>query len=227
MKRSEINGLITEALTFFDQHRFLLPPFAYFTPEEWKKKNHEYDEIRRNKLGWDITDFGSGDYSKIGLFLFTVRNGNIKITGDEKVYAEKIMIVKEGQVTPFHFHWHKQEDIINRGGGNLMIQVYNATEKDEFSTEDVEIQQDGRHFLVPAGSVLRLRPGESITMRRRMYHTFWGEEGCGTVLVGEVSQCNDDESDNRFYKPCGRFATIEEDAKPIHLLCNEYPEYEE
>ena len=61
MKRSEINKIIKDAIAFLDKHKFLLPPFAYFTPEEWKEKNHEYDEIRRNVLGWDITDFGSGD----------------------------------------------------------------------------------------------------------------------------------------------------------------------
>ena len=227
MKRSEINALIDEARALLDKHCFLLPPFAYFTPDEWKEKNHEYDEIRRNCLGWDVTDFGSGDYNKVGLFLFTMRNGNVKVEGDEKVYAEKIMIVKEGQVTPYHFHWYKQEDIINRGGGNLMIKVYGATEDDKFSDEDVEIQVDGRHYTVPAGSVIRLRPGESMTNTRRLYHSFWGEEGCGTVLVGEVSQCNDDSNDNRFYEDCGRFPPIEEDEPARYLLCNEYPEYQD
>lgn len=223
MKRSEINALIDEARAIFDKHCFHLPPFATFTPEEWKEKNHEYDEIRSNCLGWDVTDFGSGRYDEKGLFLFTVRNGNVKVEGDEKVYAEKIMLVKENQVTPFHFHWYKQEDIINRGGGNLMIQVYDATEDDEFSKEDVEIQVDGRHYSVPAGSIIRLTPGESMTMSRRLYHSFWGEEGCGTVLVGEVSQCNDDANDNRFYEDCGRFPPIEEDVSAKYLLCNEYP----
>ena len=226
MKRSQINALIDEARAMLDQHCFLLPPFAYFTPDEWKTKNHEYDEIRRNCLGWDVTDFGSGDYNKVGLFLFTVRNGNVKVAGDEKVYAEKIMLVKENQVTPFHFHWYKQEDIINRGGGNLLIQVYGATENDEFSSEDVEIQVDGRHYTVPAGSIIRLTPGESMTMVRRLYHSFWGEEGTGTVMVGEVSQCNDDANDNRFYEDCGRFPPIEEDEAPRYLLCTEYPAYE-
>ena len=70
MKRSEINKIIEEAAEFLGEHKFLLPPFAYFTAAEWKEKNHEYDEIRRNCLGWDITDFGSGDYKKCGLFLF-------------------------------------------------------------------------------------------------------------------------------------------------------------
>ncbi|MGN1409745.1 MAG: D-lyxose/D-mannose family sugar isomerase [Eubacteriales bacterium] len=248
MKRSEINRIIEDAIQFLGEHRFLLPPFAYFTPDEWRSKSHEYDEIRRNCLGWDITDFGSGDFKKCGLFLFTLRNGNAHNPDDRKVYAEKIMIVGENQVTPYHYHWFKQEDIINRGGGNLMIKVYAADENDNFSDGDVEIQVDGRHYTVPAGSVIKLTPGMSMTNTKKLYHAFWGEEGCGRVLVGEVSQCNDDSSDNRFFEPVdrspylgaaneagasdaarfyasvGRFPEIEEDEPPVHLLCNEYPE---
>ena len=43
------------------------------------------------------------------------------------------------------------------------------------------------------------------------------------MLLGEVSQCNDDNNDNRFEPPVGRFPTIEEDEAPYRLLCNEYP----
>ncbi len=223
MKRSEINSIIENGIAFMNRHQFKLPPFAYFTPKDWAEKSHEYDEIRNNLLGWDITDFGSGDFHKIGLFLFTLRNGNLKNPSDKKPYAEKIMIVEEGQVTPYHFHWHKMEDIINRGGGNLLVKVYNATENDEFSEDDVEVQIDGRHYTVPAGSIIRLTPGESMTMTTRLYHSFWTEEGCGTALIGEVSQVNDDSADNRFYEPTGRFPEIEEDEPAKYLLGNEYP----
>lgn len=248
MKRSEINAIIRDGIRFMDQCGFKLPPFAYFTPAEWAEKNHEYDEIRRNCLGWDITDFGSGDYRKCGLFLFTIRNGNQKDPEDiKKVYAEKIMIVDEEQTTPYHYHWYKQEDIINRGGGNLLIKVYAADENDGLSDGDVNIQVDGRHYTVPAGSVIRLTPGMSMTNTRKLYHAFWAEKGCGRVLVGEVSQCNDDSTDNRFFEPVdrkpwlgaikdadksdaerffptvGRFPDVEEDEAPAYLLCNEYP----
>ena len=43
------------------------------------------------------------------------------------------------------------------------------------------------------------------------------------MLLGEVSQCNDDNADNRFYERLGRFPTIEEDEPPYRLLCSEYP----
>ena len=80
---------------------------------------------------------------------------------------------------------------------------------------------DGITRMVPAGSIVRVKPGESITMQRYLYHSFWADGG--VAIVGEVSMCNDDEHDNRFYEPCGRFAGIEEDEAPTYLLCNEYP----
>ena len=76
---------------------------------------------------------------------------------------------------------------------------------------------------VPAGDVVVLDPGESITLPTRLYHAFWAEGG--RVLVGEVSTGNADASDNRFYPPVGRFAAIEEDEPPVHLLCTEYARY--
>ena len=75
MKRSEINAIMREADAFIRAHGFHLPPFAYWTPEDWATKGDEVREIVECGLGWDITDFGSGDYAKVGLFLFTIRNG--------------------------------------------------------------------------------------------------------------------------------------------------------
>ena len=72
MKRSELNKIIKDGADFMEKMNFKLPPFAFWGPKEWAEKGHEYDEIRDNMLGWDITDFGSGDYLKKGLFLFTV-----------------------------------------------------------------------------------------------------------------------------------------------------------
>lgn len=224
MKRSEINALLRDAADFFEKMHFLLPPFAFWSPDDWKAHwdDPEYREIRENALGWDITDFGSGAYDKTGLFLFTLRNGNYFNPAYPKPYAEKIMIVGENQITPYHFHEKKMEDIINRGGGNLLVSVFNAAEDGSLADTDVEIHSDGRIYPVPAGTVLRLKPGESLTMTRGMYHQFWGEEGCGRVLVGEVSMVNDDHADNHFLKPTGRFPSIEEDCAPLYLLGMDY-----
>ena len=223
MKRSEINQLLKNAISFMDEMNFKLPKFAYWTPEMWQSKGAECDTIREAQLGWDITDFGSGDFTHIGLLLFTVRNGSLKAGLNQKPYAEKIMIVEEGQITPMHFHWYKTEDIINRGGGNLMIKLYNSDKKEALADTEIEVLIDGCLHKLPAGSVVRLTPGESITLTKGLYHTFWAEEGCGKVLTGEVSMVNDDSNDNRFLEPAGRFPEIEEDETPIYLLANELP----
>ena len=122
-------------------------------------------------LGWDITDYGMGDFDKMGFSLITLRNGNLKLD----------------QYTKTHVH------------------------------------VDGREMVVPAGTQVRLTPGESITISPYLYHDFTVEPGSGPVLLGEVSQCNDDNTDNRFYEQLGRFPTIEEDEPPYRLLCSEYP----
>ena len=141
-----------------------------------------------------------------------------------KVYAEKLLYLKEGQYALNHFHWYKTEDIINRGGGNVLIRVYHSLPDEEIDYEsDVTVHTDGRTYTVPAGTQIRLTPGESIHVQQRLYHDFSVEPGTGAVLLGEVSQCNDDNTDNRFQPPAGRFPAIEEDEPPYRLLCNEYP----
>ena len=141
------------------------------------------------------------------------------------VYAEKLLSLKEGQYSPNHFHWYKTEDIINRGGGNVLIRVYNSFPDESIDYEsDVTVYTDGRKYTVPAGTQIRLTPGESIYIPQFLYHDFEVEPGTGTVLLGEVSQCNDDANDNRFNPVLeGRFPAIEEDEPPYRLLCTEYP----
>lgn len=223
MKRSAINATIKKMEKLLQEFRIELPPFLKWTPDEWAEKGHEYDEIRDNMLGWDVTDYGMGDYSKLGIALITLRNGNVKNKKYTKTYAEKLIMIEEGQISPMHFHWNKMEDIINRGGGNLIFRLYNAAEDESLENTDVEINQDGRRYVVPAGTDIILKPGESLTLYPYCYHEFIVEPGSGPVLLGEVSMCNDDNTDNRFLEQLGRFPTIEEDEPPYRLLCNEYP----
>ena len=189
MKRSRVNEIIRQTEKLLSDNGYVLPPFLNWTPEEWQEKGHECDEIRDNALGWDVTDFGTGDFDHIGLTAVTLRNGNQKDPARyPKPYAEKYLVAREGQHTPMHFHTYKMEDIINRGGG-----------------------------------ILELKKGQSVTYTQRLYHEFWGKEGCGDVLIGEVSMCNDDDTDNHFLSVPGRFPAIEEDEAPYRLLCKEYP----
>lgn len=225
MKRSEINRIMQEAKDFLRRRQFHLPPFAFWTPKQWNSKSGEAEAIVRCQLGWDITDFGRGDFSRFGLLLFTLRNGlpeNLEAR-EGKIYAEKIMIVRKDQVTPLHFHRVKMEDIINRGGGRLLVQLYGSDAREQLSESPVMAEVDGIRRTIPAGGVVGLNPGESITLEPFCYHQFWGEGA--DALVGEVSLVNDDLHDNRFYEPTGRFPAIEEDAEPLHLLCTDYSRF--
>jgi len=136
-----------------------------------------------------------------------------------------MLIVRERQVTPTHFHFQKMEDIINRGGGELVIQLWNSTAQEGLEGTEVSVSLDGVRRTVKAGDTVTLLPGESICLPARLYHKFWGREGKGTVLVGEVSRVNDDYVDNRFHEKVGRFAQIEEDEPPVHLLYDDYKRY--
>ena len=106
----------------------------------------------------------------------------------------------------------------------MLIRVYNSPPNEEVDYHSpVTVSTDGRTCTVPAGTQIRLTPGESIFVRQYLYHDFEVEPGTGPVLLGEVSQCNDDANDNRFNPPMGRFPAIEEDEAPYRLLCTEYP----
>ena len=225
MKRSEINAALREMEQMIRDYRFSLPDFCHFTPEQWQHKGHEYDEVRDNLLGWDITDYGLGKFDEVGFSLITIRNGNLKLKDKyPKTYAEKLLYLREGQYSPMHFHWSKMEDIINRGGGNVLIRVYNSMPDEEIDrASPVTVHVDGRVSAVEAGTQVRLCPGQSITIYPYLYHDFEVEKGTGPVLLGEVSQCNDDANDNRFNPPVGRFPAVEEDEPPYRLLCTEYP----
>jgi len=229
MKRSEINRIMQDGLDFIEKEmHFLLPPFSRWTPQQWQSKGAESQDIVKQQLGWDITDFGSGDFSKVGLLLFTMRNGSFEELKkpNGKIYAEKAMIVMEEQITPIHFHYQKMEDIINRGGGELIIQLWNSlANQDLDGVSDIIVSVDGVRVKVKAGNTITLTPGESVCLPQRNYHKFWGKKGTGTVFVGEVSRVNDDYVDNHFYEKVGRFAAIEEDVAPKYLLYGDYKNY--
>jgi D-lyxose ketol-isomerase len=220
MKRSYINSIIGEAEDFFKTQGFHLPQWSNWGFKDWEAHAAVCGEIFSCNLGWDITDFSSGDFLRRGLVLFTLRNGNSGVAG--KSYAEKIMMVREDQETPFHFHWHKMEDIINRGGGTLVFELYQADVNEGFRSEPFPIQLDGVSYMVDPGKPLFLLPGQSICLERGLYHRFYAKAGSGPVLCGEVSMVNDDHSDNRFKESLGRFPGIDEDEAPARLMVGDY-----
>lgn len=223
MKRSEINEIMAEGDKFIRSFGYVLPPFAYWSPQDMKDRRAEIDNVIGARLGWDITDYGQGKFDDLGLFLFTVRNGRQEDLkrGGGMCYAEKIMISRHNQISPMHRHWLKAEDIINRGGATLAIELYGAAEDGSFDeTAGGTVYCDGIKRDFTPGEVLRFAPGESVTLMPGDWHAFWGEGG--DVLIGEVSTVNDDETDNWFKDPIGRFAEIEEDVAPTQLLASDY-----
>jgi D-lyxose ketol-isomerase len=223
MKRSRVNDILLAADEFMRSFGFRLPPFAYLSPEEMKRRRAELARVIDARLGWDITDYGEGRFDTMGLFLFTARNGSPEDLkrGAGMCYAEKIMISRRDQLSPMHRHIVKTEDIINRGGATLAIRMFESDQQGHLDEgAEVPVLCDGIPRTLSAGDTLLLAPGESVTLKPGNWHAFWGEGG--DVLIGEVSTVNDDLTDNIFQQPIGRFSDIEEDVDPVHLLVSDY-----
>lgn len=222
MKRSRINRIMAEAHDMIRRHGFVLPPFANWTPDEFRARA-QGTRIAEARMGWDITDYGQGRFDTLGLFLFTLRNGRLADLrgGGGMAYAEKLLIARQDQLSPMHTHVIKAEDIINRGGAALVIHLCGSDDRGGFDpNRGGVVFCDGVPRAYGPGEKLRLAPGESVTLMPGDWHAFWGEGG--DVLIGEVSTVNDDVTDNVFVDPIGRFAEVEEDEAPLHLLVSDY-----
>ena len=224
MKRSRINEIMREADRFIRSFGYILPPFAWWSPQDMVRLRPR--GVIGARLGWDITDYGQGKFDELGLFLFTVRNGRLAdlSAGRGMLYAEKIMISRVNQLSPMHRHNLKAEDIVNRGGGRLVVELFAPA--DDLSIDrasPVTVACDGRPRTVAAGGRIALSPGESVTLLPGVWHAFWAEGS--DVLIGEVSTVNDDLTDNVFEQPIPRFGGIEEDVRPMHLLVSDYDKW--
>ena len=215
MKRSRINAIMAEANETIRSYGFVLPPFAYWTPDEFRARAEMARALIEARCGWDITDYGAGRFDEMGLFLLTLRNGRLADLrrGGGMCYAEKLLISKQDQLSPMHRHAIKAEDIINRGGATLVVELYGSDDGGRFAGDrGGTVLSDGLRRACAPGERLRLAPGQSVTLMPGDWHAFWGEGG--DVLIGEVSTVNDDETDNIFRDPIGRFAEVEEDEAP-------------
>ncbi len=225
MKRSEINKAIAKAKARLTEFCITLPSFAYWTKRDWEENSSKTAVIVQRMLGWDVTDFGSDDFKHTGAVLFTARNGDKNDKDLKQPYAEKYIILDDEteQEIPLHYHIYKTEDIINRAGGILVIQMYHATADDKLDTEkEIEVFMDGIKHTFKPGENIEITPGNSITIEPYVYHRFVAKKDKGLLIVGEVSKVNDDNTDNVFFKKSERFTKIEEDEEILHPLCNEY-----
>jgi D-lyxose ketol-isomerase len=226
MKRSRINEIMAAADDLIRSHGFTLPPFAYWSPDAFVARKDAARHVIDARCGWDITDYGAERFDEMGLFLFTLRNGKLADLqrGGGMCYAEKLLISRQDQLSPMHTHVIKAEDIINRGGAPLIVELFGSDEQGQFAEDrGGRVWCDGIRRNYAPGEKLRLAPGESVTLMPGDWHAFWGEGG--DVLIGEVSTVNDDETDNIFREPIGRFAEVEEDVDPTHLLVSDYTKW--
>jgi len=222
MKRSQVNALLREAEALFAGAGLALPPWARWSPAEWAAHPQAAAFCKCRQIGWDVTDFGAGDFFRKGLVLLCTRNGIVG-DDDERSYAEKLLVVREGQEAPYHFHRFKMEDIICRGGGNLVVQLFDTDERGEPLALPVRARLDAEVREVPARAPILLHHGESVTLPPGQAHRLTAEPGHGTVVLGEVSRVNDDFTDNVFFEPTSRFPPVEEDAPALYPLWSELP----
>jgi D-lyxose ketol-isomerase len=180
MKRSLVNRAYHDALACFASHHWALPP----NPK------------------WDITDFGLGDFERVGLTLVNL--------AAEPEYTEKLMYARLGQATPCHSHAQKKEDIICRAGSLTLVLWPAKPDPGAALPEtlparingEAQVLRTGNPFVLPAGSRATIEPG--------IWHSFW--PATAECIIGEVSTANDDARDNFFLDPAvGRFPGIDED----------------
>ncbi|WP_131114476.1 D-lyxose/D-mannose family sugar isomerase [Lichenihabitans psoromatis] len=216
MKRSFINQQMRDANATFARHGYVPPPWATWSPAQWDADPARRHFCAEHQMGWIITDFGSGDFFRQGLILLVARNGVAGRAG-QRVYAEKAIVMREGQEAPYHYHRAKTEDMLVRGGGSLGIDLVNVDAAGKPIEAPVEILVDGARSTIAARQTVVLTPGESLTLPPLQAHRFYGIPGTGTSLVGEISEVNDDLTDNYFLEPFGPM-TIEDDEPALYLL---------
>lgn len=226
VKRSDLNAIIADATRLIEQRGLFLPPFAHWTPQEFRDRANDVQAIVEANLGWDVTDFGQGRFDHLGAVLFTLRNGSLSelAAGGGRVYAEKLLLLRDGQRTPLHCHLLKTEDLINRGGGVLALRLCGSgTDGAPDPDRGVTVDCDGIARWVAPDTTLRLEPGESVALRPGDWHQIRAEGG--TCLIGEIASVNDDLNDNLFSVPCRRFPEIEDDCTADRLLVCDYPAF--
>lgn len=222
MKRSEINKHIVWAKSLLEANNIRLPDLAYMSPEAVQSAGIALTTVKSVMLGWDITDFGTGNFEQTGAVLYTVRNGSLENPAVGVPYCEKYILMKAGQYLPMHYHVLKTEDIIVRAGGILKVNLWNTDEKGACLDTDVHVYMDGFERTFKAGQDILVTKGNSISLTPGLAHVFGPLDGTDEIILGEVSKVNDDKTDNYFLEPTSRFSKIEEDEPPIHLLCSEY-----
>ena len=144
MKRSRVNEIIREADAFIRSFGYVMPPFAYWTPDELQGAPAAPASSTPGSAGTSPTTArATSTSSACSCSPCATAAPPISPRGSGMLYAEKIMISRKDQLSPMHRHDVKAEDIINRGGGTLVLELFSR-------------DADGRHR--PPGRGRACRP---------------------------------------------------------------------
>jgi len=227
MKRTEVDQQIDEAIAFIEKSGITLPHHARWDLETWYQHRDLAEEMRKRAIGWNVIDFGSADFYKTGVVLYTFSNGIFDPATYkplDQAYAHRLFILREGQEIVTEHHLTKIEDIVVFAGAGLNVELHNAGPNEELDTaNEVRIMRNGIWQSYKPGVIITLIPGERIRFEPKHYHRPSGHGG--TVLIEEVSDVTDDlkESCHLPGEKALLFIEVEEDEKPRHLLCTELP----
>ena len=145
MKRSEVNKQIKFAIGIIEKSGIVLPNHAYWSLESWHQNRNLVDELRERAIGWNITDFGSGDFCKTGVILYTPSNGIFNSVTNEpldQTYAHRYFILRDGQEIMTEHHATKIEDIIVFAGAQLRVELHNVG-----PNEELDMEKERKHYL--------------------------------------------------------------------------------
>jgi D-lyxose ketol-isomerase len=222
MKRSFIESRIAMMLAQCARHGLTLPPFAQWTPEQFRADQASAGRIAAGGLGWNIVEFAPGAFTAPGLSAFTVRMGDWHdlAKGGGRLYGEKALMLEDGQGAPHHYHVVKTEDILNRGGGRLMLELFKVDCSGRRLHEPFRVLKDATMIDLEAGGRVALEPGESIVLEPYVAHSFWAEGGL--VVAGEVSLANDDTTDNYFVPALAPPDPIDEDITARYVTVRDH-----
>jgi hypothetical protein len=225
MKRSFIEARIEKMLSLCDKHGMRLPPFALWSEADYRDNPGAARRIAERGLGWNIIEFKPGAFSTEGLSVFTLRMGDWRnlAAGRGRLYAEKALLVDAGQRAPHLYHIVKTEDIVNRGGARLVVELVKVDRSGQPLKERFRVLKDVNHVELAPGDQVRLEPGESLTLDPFVAHAFWAEGG--DTLGGEVSLANDDKADNYFLTPLGPAGRIEEDKPRRYVTVRDHERF--